>query len=145
VTASQPSGVRRIVVGYDGSEPSARAARFALGLVTTPPMELWFVHATHGPSAAAEPRTDEERGTETAAIEHGLRSLQASAAPDRHRVELWLRDGAPADVLLAAAEEVGADLIVVGTRGLRGAGRVLLGSVSAAVLARSRWPVVVVP
>jgi hypothetical protein len=69
-----PGGpVRKIVVAYDGSESSVRAAQFALRLVAGGPMQLWFVHATSTPPTVAEPRTDEEQGAEAAAIEHSLR------------------------------------------------------------------------
>ena len=41
--------------------------------------------------------------------------------------------GAPADVLVEEAEKRGADLIVVGRRGLDGAERLVMGSVSSKV------------
>jgi nucleotide-binding universal stress UspA family protein len=47
--------------------------------------------------------------------------------------------------LLDAAEQVHADLIVVGTRGLRSSARLLLGSVSAAVIGQAKCPVTVIP
>jgi len=40
------------------------------------------------------------------------------------------RLGEPADALLAIAEEIGADLVVVGNRGMTGVRRYLLGSVA---------------
>ncbi len=134
--------VRRIVVAYDGSESSVRAARFALDALTG---EVWIVHATDPPRAVAEPRTEEEQGSETGAIEQGLRALQRAEDPSGHRMHVWIRDGKPPKVILEAAAEVDADLIVVGTRGLRGASRLLLGSVSAEIVSRSGRPVTVVP
>ena len=44
-------------------------------------------------------------------------------------VEPHPRQGDPADAILDVAEEVGADLIVVGNKGMTGAKRFLLGSV----------------
>jgi nucleotide-binding universal stress UspA family protein len=56
-----------------------------------------------------------------------------------------LREGSAEDEILSVAEEVGADLIVVGTHGRRGLTRALLGSVSESVLRDSKVPVLVVP
>ena len=44
-------------------------------------------------------------------------------------VEIFAREGDPADAILDVAEERGADLIVVGNKGMTGARRFLLGSV----------------
>jgi nucleotide-binding universal stress UspA family protein len=44
-------------------------------------------------------------------------------------VEIHAREGDPADAILDVAEEEGADLIVVGNKGMTGAKRFLLGSV----------------
>ncbi len=140
-----PARPVRIVVAYDGSDPSARAVRFALGPLGGKTGEVWIVHAADPPRAVAEPRTEEEQGSEVVAIERGLRAIQAEVDPSGRRVHLWVREGPAAAVIVGAALEVDADLIVVGTRGLRGASRLLLGSVSAEVLARSGRPVAVVP
>jgi nucleotide-binding universal stress UspA family protein len=137
------NGPRRIVVAYDGSPSSARAVRFALNVATTG--EVWILHATDPPRAVAEPRTDEEQGSESGAIQQSLRMIEAEAASSGSRAHVWVREGRAAQVILTAANELGADLIVVGTRGLRGAGRLLLGSVSTEILLHSRRPVTVVP
>jgi nucleotide-binding universal stress UspA family protein len=139
------SHVRRIVVAYDGSDPSVRAAQFALKFLTSDDAEIWIVHATDPPRSVAEPRTEEEQGSELIAIEHSLRAIQSVADPSGNRLHVWVREGKAATVVLEAAAEVRADLIVVGTRGLRGASRLLLGSVSTDVLSHSTRPVTVVP
>lgn len=133
------------MVAYDGSESSVRAAQFALRFMGGEGTEIWIVHATDPPRTVAEPRTDEEQGSESTAIEQSLRAIQSVADPSGDRVHVWVREGRAATVVLEAAAEVRADLIVVGTRGLRGASRLLLGSVSTAVLTHSTRPVTVVP
>jgi nucleotide-binding universal stress UspA family protein len=55
------------------------------------------------------------------------------------------RDGSMASAVLAEAEEVGAQAIVMGTRGLTGVKHLVLGSVSQAVLREADRPVIVVP
>jgi nucleotide-binding universal stress UspA family protein len=139
------TGLRRIVVAYDGSESSARAIQFVLRGLAGPDAEVWIVHASEAPRSVAEPRTEEEQGSEASAIEDSLRAIQAREDPGGHRIHVWIREGSPPAVLLAAAVEANADLIVVGTRGLRGARRLVLGSVSNELVTRSGRPVTVVP
>ncbi|MES4786478.1 MAG: universal stress protein, partial [Nitrospiraceae bacterium] len=55
-----------------------------------------------------------------------------------------MREGTPADVILEAAQEQHADLIIMGTHGRRGVSRLLFGSVTEAVLRRSPSPVLTV-
>ena len=53
--------------------------------------------------------------------------------------------GPCADVILAEADKLNVDMIVVGSHGFGAVLRVLLGSVSASILKKARCPVVVVP
>ena len=56
----------------------------------------------------------------------------------------FIREGDPADEILAAAAEIDARLIAMGTHGRRGLSHVLLGSVAEQVVRRSRAPVLTV-
>jgi nucleotide-binding universal stress UspA family protein len=56
-----------------------------------------------------------------------------------------LRMGQPWEEILAIAQDVGADLIVMGSHGYRGVTRVLLGSVAERVTRLSHVPVMIVP
>jgi nucleotide-binding universal stress UspA family protein len=58
-------------------------------------------------------------------------------------LEARLGRGEPAAELLRAVDEVGADLIVMGTHGRSGLGRVLMGSVAESVLRRAPCPVLI--
>jgi nucleotide-binding universal stress UspA family protein len=55
-----------------------------------------------------------------------------------------LRTGDARDVIVNTVEEVGADLIVMGTHGRRGLGRALLGSVAESVVRTSPCPVLTI-
>ncbi len=54
-----------------------------------------------------------------------------------------LVEGRAADEILDLAGQIGAELVVIGSRGLGTVGRIALGSVSEAVIHHSRWPVLV--
>lgn len=59
-------------------------------------------------------------------------------------VESIVLEGDPADELIRYAEENGMDIIVMGTLGRTGIGRLLLGSVAGNVIRHSKVPVMVV-
>src|SRR5262245_39150649 len=57
------------------------------------------------------------------------------------RVETTVRRGVPAEEIVEAARQVGADVIAMSTHGRTGLGRLLFGSVAAAVLRQAEIPV----
>jgi nucleotide-binding universal stress UspA family protein len=59
-------------------------------------------------------------------------------------VEVVVREGYPATVIEEEAQRLGADLIVIGTRGLSGLKHLLLGSVAERVVQRAPCPVLTV-
>jgi nucleotide-binding universal stress UspA family protein len=56
---------------------------------------------------------------------------------------VYVNDSFPAEGIVVTAEEIGADLIVMGSHGRRGLGRLLLGSQTSNVLAQTKTPVLV--
>jgi nucleotide-binding universal stress UspA family protein len=134
----------RIVVGVDGSSTSQEALRWAVGLAEVLGAEVVAVHALglldrwHDADASAR----SWRKTLCALVE-GTWCAPLEQAPGAHRVEI--RDGHPVDVLLAAAEDERADLLVVGSRGVGDRPELALGSTSLRVLQAARVPVLVVP
>lgn len=74
-----------------------------------------------------------------------FRKLQATEPRARElRIETRLAEGDPAYEIVAAAKEIGADLIVMGTHGRSGFGRLVLGSVAEQVLRKAPCPVLTV-
>ncbi len=68
--------------------------------------------------------------------------LQAKFESDpRVHVETRLEDGDAAEEILRTAEDVACDLIVMGTHGRSGLGRLIMGSVAEAVVRQARCPV----
>jgi nucleotide-binding universal stress UspA family protein len=125
--------VRPIVVGTDGSPSAdaavARAVEIAKGtgrpvhLVTAYP-DVPSYGETIRSSAKAEP-------IDLRQVAESVLARESRAVEDKGvEVVTHAREGDPAEVLIGVAEEVSADLIVVGARGLSGLQRFLLGSVS---------------
>jgi len=126
---------RSIVVGIDGSDTATEAVRQATSLASSVGARIELVSAYEPVSDARlresvvvprdlhwiiNPREDVEATLEAAAREVRDAGVQ---------VEVFARQGDPADAILDVAEERGSDLIVIGNKGMTGAKRFLLGSV----------------
>jgi nucleotide-binding universal stress UspA family protein len=126
-----------IVVGTDGSETANEAVRQAAELAKAVGASVLLVSAYE---PVPESRHQHERTDVPADVSwmvnprEDVQSVLDDEA-DRIRqvgvseVETYAREGDPADAILDVAEEKGADLIVVGNKGMTGARRFLLGSV----------------
>jgi nucleotide-binding universal stress UspA family protein len=127
---------KSIVVGTDGSDTAGEAVRQAIDLARTVGATLEIVSA-YEPVPAQRLRQESRDAPEDLQWAISPRedvdaTLEAAAAPAREAgltVNVYSRQGDPADAILDVAEERGADLVVVGNRGMTGAKRFLLGSV----------------
>jgi nucleotide-binding universal stress UspA family protein len=125
-----------IVVGTDGSETAGKAVARAVELARIMGARLLIVSAFE-PIAPARLRDESQQAPadlqwrvnprEDVDATLGEAVEQAEAAG--LTAETFARQGDPADAILDVAEEQGADLIVVGNKGMTGAKRFLLGSV----------------
>lgn len=140
---------RTIVVGVDGSASSDRALLWAAAEAARTSSSLRIVHAWRVPVAVtsamyAAPYIDPremERGAEAivAGAVQSVGDLLGDGAP---RTEPVVAEGHPVEVLVDAA--VGADLLVVGTRGRSELAGALLGSVSAGCAHHTPVPLAVI-
>jgi nucleotide-binding universal stress UspA family protein len=127
---------RHVLVGTDGSATAGEAVRHAARLAAACDATLTIVTG-FTPDPAGVARAQEEapeeikwRITDSAAAEEKVgaaeREARAAGATD---VQQRTGSGDPAGVLLDAAEAVGADVIVVGSKGMASPARFILGSV----------------
>jgi len=123
----------RIVVGVAKTESARRAADIAIDLATRYGADLHMVTAISRGASARD--SDERRGAE------GFLTSYATVAPSG--MQTHAVPGDPADVVLMVAEEIGADLIVIGNRSMRGARR-MLGSVPNSIAHSAQCSVLVV-
>jgi nucleotide-binding universal stress UspA family protein len=127
---------KSIVVGTDGSDTATEAVRQAADLAHTVGAKLELVSA-YEPVPAQRLREERRQAPEDMQWAISPRedvdaTLAAAAELARGigvAVDVYARQGDPADAILDVAEEREADLIVVGNKGMTGAKRFLLGSV----------------
>ena len=137
-----------IVVGTDGSETADRALTRALEMARLTGARLLVVSA-YAPAAARV--TGGAPATEAAEWSVGpdfeaegvLNRAMVRARSEGVEIEVRAPKGDPADAILTVAAETVADLIVLGSRGMQGARRVL-GSVPNKVSHRAPCDVLIV-
>jgi nucleotide-binding universal stress UspA family protein len=120
-----------VVVGADDSATAAEAVRKAIALVKLTAGQLHIVTA-YKPKQFTSPIGEvdvylKSLGSDASA-RHLLGELSAMARAAGIRVETHAMTSAPADAICQVAAEIGADLVVVGNKGMQGVRRVL-GSV----------------
>ena len=126
----------RIVVGTDGSDTAAEAVRQAIDLAKISGATLSIVSA-FAPISKRRIQDEAEGAPADIAYVVGPREdvnlvLDAAAAAARAagvEVRTHPVEADPADALLNVAEQIKADLIIVGNKGMTGARRYFLGSV----------------
>jgi nucleotide-binding universal stress UspA family protein len=127
----------RIVVGTDGSDTATEAVNQATELAKLCGGRLDIVSAFE-PVPQGRVRSEAREAPGDVQYEIGPREdvnlvLEAAAGETKQAgvddVQTHAREGDPGEAILDVAEEVKADLIVVGNKGMTGARRFLLGSV----------------
>jgi nucleotide-binding universal stress UspA family protein len=140
---------KKILVATDGSHDAASAARRAAGMARAFGAELYLVHVVpvsepyhmlgadfeDGPSLYEE---DVERARNLLGKQAGLVKETGGEV-----AKTYLKTGEPDAEVVSLAEEIGADLIVAGSRG-KSPLRRPIGSVSSSIAAHAHCPVLVV-
>jgi nucleotide-binding universal stress UspA family protein len=125
-----------IVVGTDGSSTATEAVRQATELARSVGAKIYLVSA-YEPVPEGRLRDERQQIPEDLQwmvnpredVEQTLETGAGAITDAGLEVETLAREGDPADAILDVAEEKGADLIVIGNKGMTGAKRFLLGSV----------------
>lgn len=139
--------LKTILLATDGSEDASVATRAAIDISNLGGSELHVVHVfefippreyislalrIHSPFASRR-EGREILDEQVSLIEGAGGTVHAS----------YLRMGSPVDEILNTAEKIGANLVVMGSRGLGGIKRLLMGSVSERVVQYATCPVLV--
>lgn len=142
--------IQRILVPTDFSDCALPAVRYAAELADKFAAELILLHVvpdavlalpdavmpTPAPVADLQALTD--------AGQQGLANLIAAEKLESRHPRAEVRIGSPAAEIVAAASDLHADLVCVGTHGRGGLARVILGSVAELVVRQSPCPVLTV-
>jgi nucleotide-binding universal stress UspA family protein len=118
-----------VVVGADGSASAAEAVQQAIDLVKLTGGQLHIVSAYRPQQMKVSGGDEFARSLDTGEVADSvLADLASRARSAGVDVKIHGKAGAPADAICEVAAEVGADLIIVGNKGMKGVRRVL-GSV----------------
>lgn len=140
----------RIVVAVDGSRESDAAALIAAELSKPADSELYVVHA--GPTAHlpyqypylaenVESFYEQAKAEARKFLEEQAEKVRAETEAPVHTS---LRIGSPEREIVELADEVDAGLVILGSRGLGGIRRAMMGGVSDSVVRHARCPVLIV-
>ena len=140
--------IQQILVPIDFSEHARPILEWACELAKEHGSKLVLLHAYHLPvefqqleGAYLPPEFWTNVKTEA---QQTLDEYAAGVSRQGLEVEAIVREGYPATVIEEEAERVGADLVVIGTRGLGGLKHLLLGSIAERVVQRAPCPVLTV-
>lgn len=140
----------KILLATDGSEEATLAARTAADIADKTTSELHMVYAEPVPVYGEFPSG---RFEISEAVEKEVRDRAQRFLDDQVKqieadggtvAQAHLRMGRSDEEIVTLGQEIGAGLIVVGSRGLGGMRRALMGSVSDSVVRHAHCPVLVV-
>lgn len=145
VVTSEISKPQVVVAAVDFGPESGQAAELAVRMLGNAGT-VYLVYVEHVvdvlPDGCVAPGAERYPGDLVTRFRHLESSLRA---PHGVAVESVILNGPPAPALLEFSERVGADLLASGSQGLNAIQRLMLGSVSTALVRNSRKPLLVVP
>ncbi|MBR4739059.1 MAG: universal stress protein, partial [Bacteroidales bacterium] len=125
--------MNKVVVGFDFSSGSAYAVDLAIDIANRWQSDIRLVYVKEKKEDEAPIRAEIER--RNAGVAHLLNGI---------KLEYVLREGKAADELCAQAKEDNAELLIVGTHGMSGLRKSLLGPTSFKTIEQSPVPVLIV-
>jgi nucleotide-binding universal stress UspA family protein len=137
--------LRRILVATDFTDTSSRALDWAIELAAPLGASITVMHAYEIPIVGFPDAALIATADVATRISDAARAALESTIEQRRgrgvRLDALLREGVAWEEINSVADELDADLIVIGTHGRRGLARALLGSVAENVIRTARRPV----
>lgn len=124
----------KILIAYDGSDAAGKAFELALDLAAKYGAELKVLAVARPPEFGDEVETEAVVENSRKHYHHVLKPLRDRVGASGMQAHFDVEVGHPADHIVKAAEQWGAQLIVMGHRGQGWMGRWLVGSVAKQVM-----------
>lgn len=140
----QNSPFRRILVGFDGSAHSERAAEMGLSIAQALDGHILLFAVARPPEPATAVEVHAMIDDAREHYEQAFAKLRAKAEARGVQLETAVAVGHPAEQIIQKAESDHIDLILLGRRGMSRFEKWILGSVSEKVLRYAHCPVMVV-
>ena len=131
----------RILLATDGSEDAVRAAEAASDLASKSGAELHVVHVWHDVRGFAHDFVKRELRKQGQEVLDG--QVEKIRAAGGEVAKAHLRGGRTSNEVIALGTEIGAGLLIVGSRGLGTVQRILIGSQSEEIVHHAQVPVLV--
>lgn len=140
---------RNILVAIDGSKESDKAVEIATELALKLGSKITFLHVVNVPDLGGVPLVGDkpEQALRGALTDAGKKVLEKAIEVARRKkisAAEKITEGYPAMTIVKEASRLGAELIVMGSRGTTGVERIVIGSTAEKVLRWSGVPVLVV-
>jgi len=143
-----PFRIKKILAPVDFSDCSKKALQYALALAKEHEAAITLLHVVSPPTYPVGEFGGLEYGNLVADMRLGgekqLAAMAREDIGDAAPVDTHIRSGAPAPEIVALANELDVDIIVISTHGHTGLKHVLLGSVAEHVIRTAPCPVLVV-
>ena len=136
--------VKNILVPVDGSDGSDKAVAHAIGMAEIYDAKLNFLYVANINQLAINAALSQAILEAVTKAGKTILDRAENMVPSGIEKESFSETGSPAAVILEFEENLNADLIVMGSRGLGVVKGILLGSVSQYVIERSKCPVLVI-
>jgi nucleotide-binding universal stress UspA family protein len=136
--------IKKIVIAYDGSDPSKKALDYAISLVEKYSAQLTVLSIVRIPEVPDDVETEAIIDEATDSCRREFEQMKSAFTEKNIAASFEVRVGHPADQIVSFADEIKADLIVMGHRGRTEVSRWLLGSISKRVMSYAHCSVFLV-
>lgn len=143
MTGRRRSVFKQIMVGFDGSEQSKKAANTAISLAHSLDATILLLAVARPPEPATSVELEAVLDDAREHFEEAFKPVRESAKNAEIELQTDIVVGHPAEQIIHRAEQHGVDLIVLARRGTSTFHKWILGSVSEKVLRYAHCPVMV--